>query len=393
MRRIALLGIATAIRGALLPAGFLLILLCCWQRGWKNIAPLAIAGLASFLAPFILDNLLRQQYHTDNNAVIAFYCVVHDATRFWTSACDEMYRRQGVTADGAIGDYLRFAFSQSGMRFLLSGLVERVRHDLASLSHPAFAVTLILAALASIRSLAAASKPHPALSARTLVRLATEFRPLLISLIAVIASLVDGDGGTKLARCSVLVRLCADQRPASRFRCLGLFRDLSVGSNNDDRNRRRSYIWNQHRSITATYSFALPLGLLAFVIGNEPSAPQLSSRFDMRWGRRVTGGGIAALVFFYFAVWIWPSTWRLTFESDVVGKKAALKVLDNAAVDRSGYYVFVPNARGTRGAGALIYTKRDEFPVGSVRRYERLMNDQAFIGSFWSPTRCCNDPV
>ena len=82
----------------------------------------------------------------------------------------------------------------------------------------------------------------------------------------------------------------------------------------------------------------------------------------MRWGRRAAASGAAAVVFFYFAVWLWPSTWRSTFESDVVGKKAALKVLDDAAVDRSGYYVFVPNADGSRGAGALIYTRRDEFP-------------------------------
>ena len=79
------LGIATAIRGALLPAGFLLIALCCWQRGWKNVGVLAVAGLASFLAPFILDSLLQRHYQTYNNAFAAFYCVVHDATRFWTS--------------------------------------------------------------------------------------------------------------------------------------------------------------------------------------------------------------------------------------------------------------------------------------------------------------------
>ena len=45
--------------------------------------------------------------------------------------------------------------------------------------------------------------------------------------------------------------------------------------------------------ITATYSFALPLGLLAFVIGNEASPPRHSSalRYALgssssgRWGR------------------------------------------------------------------------------------------------------------
>ncbi len=97
-----LLGIATAIRGVLLPAGFLLIALCCWQRGWKNVGLLAVAGVVSFLAPFILDSVLQRHYHTYNNAFAAFYCVVHDATRFWTSSCDEMYRRQAVTGDDVI---------------------------------------------------------------------------------------------------------------------------------------------------------------------------------------------------------------------------------------------------------------------------------------------------
>src|SRR4029434_4397371 len=99
-----------------------------------------------------------------------------------------------------------------------------------------------------------------------------------------------------------------------------------------------------------------------------------SSGFHKRWSRRVGIGGAAAVVFLYSAVWLWPSAWRSTFEADVVGKKAALKVFDNAGADRSGYYVFVPNANGPGGAGALIYTRRDEFPVGSARRYERLMN-------------------
>ena len=91
---------------------------------------LAVAGLVSFLAPFILDSLLQRHYHTYNNAFAAFYCVVHDATRFWTSSCDEMYRRQGVTGDDVIRDYVHFIVSLPGMRFLLSGFIERVRHDL-----------------------------------------------------------------------------------------------------------------------------------------------------------------------------------------------------------------------------------------------------------------------
>ena len=137
--------------------------------------------------------------------------------------------------------------------------------------------------------------------------------------------------------------------------------------------------------ITATYSFALSFGLLALVIGNEALLPRHLNGFDMRWSRRAGIGGAAAVVFLYSAVWFWPSAWRSAFESDVVGKKAALKVFDNAAADRSGYYVFVPNASGPSGAGALIYTRRDELSVGSVRRYERLMNDRAFIESFFEP--------
>ena len=134
-------------------------MLCCWQRGWKNVGLLAVAGLVSFLAPFILDSVLQRHYHTYNNAFAAFYCVVHDATRFWTSSCDEMYRRQGVTGDDVIRDYVHFIVSLPGMRFLLSGFTERVRHDLVSLAQPAFAVALTLAALVNIRSrVAVASK-------------------------------------------------------------------------------------------------------------------------------------------------------------------------------------------------------------------------------------------
>ena len=377
-----LLGIATAIRGALLPAGFLLIVLCCWQRGWKRVGLLAISGLASFLIPFILDNLLQRHYQTYNNAVVGFYCVVHDATRFWTSACDEMYYRQGVTAQGAVYDYLRFVISPDGLRFLLFGFIERVQHDLASLAHPAFAVALSLAALANIRCrVAVASKSQQVLSSRSYwPQLAIELRPLWISLVAVISLIaaVFAPSGVAVTLAIACMLLSAVRRDFIALACFavylsGLIMMTALGA---------GPIFGIN---TATYSFALPLGLLAFVIGNIGLLPRNSSGFDLRWGSRAGIGGVVAVVFLYSAVWLWPSTWRSTFESDVVGKKAALKVLDNAAADRSGYYVFVPNANGPSGAGALIYTTRDASPVGSVRRYERLMNDRAFIESFFEP--------
>ena len=51
------LGAATTIRGALLPAGFILVLLGCWQRGWKSTGWFATVALASFLTPFVFDNV------------------------------------------------------------------------------------------------------------------------------------------------------------------------------------------------------------------------------------------------------------------------------------------------------------------------------------------------
>ena len=200
-----------------------------------------------------------------------------------------MYRRQGVTAEGVIRDYVSFAVSLPGMRFLLSGLTERVRHDLVSLSHPAFAVALIVAALASIRSqVVAASERHriPSLGTHW-ARLAQEFWPLWISLAAVIASLwVAMLGASEIAVGLALVcmLLSAVRRDFIALACFavylsGLIMMTALGAGpifgiNTDR-------------ITATYSFALPLGLLAFVIGNEVSLPRHASDFDMRWGRRV----------------------------------------------------------------------------------------------------------
>ena len=53
------------------------------------------------------------------------------------------------------------------MRFLLSGFIERVRHDLMSLSHPAFAVARTLPALANIRSqIATGFKTHVVMPSR-----------------------------------------------------------------------------------------------------------------------------------------------------------------------------------------------------------------------------------
>jgi hypothetical protein len=104
-------------------------------------------ALASFLTPFVFDNLLQRHYQTYNNAVVAFYCVVQDVTRFWTAGCEEKFYREAVGAERVIRDYLSFAFSLPGMQFFLSSFAERMRHDLASLWHPAFVVVLMLTAL------------------------------------------------------------------------------------------------------------------------------------------------------------------------------------------------------------------------------------------------------
>ena len=113
------------------------------ERHWM----LAIVGLASFLAPFAFDNFLQRHYQTYNNAVVGFFCVVHDATRFWTSGL------RGKVLPGGCGNTRSHCEIIWVLRSHLPGCSSffpasrGMRHDLASLSHPAFGVVLMLTAL------------------------------------------------------------------------------------------------------------------------------------------------------------------------------------------------------------------------------------------------------
>ena len=108
--------------------------------------------------------------------------------------------------------------------------------------------------------------------------------------------------------------------------------------------------------ITAIYSFALPLALLAFVLGPSEQLRQfVAGSFDARRAGRVAVTACGLILVMSIQRCGCGHRRGSWFEADVNGKKAARKVFDDAALSRSGYYVFVPNVDGRSGAGVLVY--------------------------------------
>jgi hypothetical protein len=129
----------------------------------------------------------------------------------------------------------------------------------------------------------------------------------------------------------------------------------------------------------ASFSLAAALGLMLFLV--EPATGTLfpAPHTAGMGPARVLGAGAAiTIVFLYLGHLILPSPVKEVFLAEVAGKQAALKIADDAALDRS-LYLLPPFI--------LAYFHHDSVPVGTARHYERFEPGLSFNDSFKLPNR------
>jgi hypothetical protein len=136
-------------------------------------------------------------------------------------------------------------------------------------------------------------------------------------------------------------------------------------------------IWAYDR-ISGTFSFLIYLSAILLLLPHfSPAIPQ-----NLRSLRLLSVGTLAVIVTLYTAVFWWPATLPNTFAKDVQSRLAAMKLSDDAVLDRSLYI---------NGDRNLFYTPADGVPIGSVRPYRGLRYpDRFWNDSFLKPNEFVN---
>ena len=367
------LGIAAAIRGAMLPAGLSILGFWYWKHP-RGSALVIASALVSFAIPIALDDAFQHIFHTMNNAPVALYCAATDPTHFWTPECQLRFQRRAITDAQTLEIYLRFIlFTQSLMDFT-TGLGERIRYDLSSLGGPPFFGTLLLALAYRLRSMSENSSDFPAVP---WIKRAKADLVVICSLLFLNIPLID---------LALLIALCcfvALRRDFISLVCLsvyvsGLFMMTLFGATLVNG-------INTDRAIS-TFSFALPLGLLVAVMAVDTDRSFFALKIPKIFRQIPSAISGFAFVALYLGVWFLPFSWRSRYFSEDHTNNVALKIFDDPAVDRSGYYLLRKTIYGTMRPYP-VYTVRDDFAIGTTRRFESLATDAVENETFRRPNR------
>ncbi|HZP85909.1 MAG TPA: hypothetical protein VFB54_03755 [Burkholderiales bacterium] len=363
----ACLGIAAAIRGPMLIAGPVIIALhILVGRDHRTVK--SVAAALAFATPVVVDVVLQRHFGVVNNGILALYCVYSDPAHTWTAACHQAYLVQHPSAAGVLRDYIAFAGSSLGMTHLLAAAANRAMRDLQLMQQlAAIGILLGVCALHALARRRTDDTPPTRESARSA---ALPLRFVVVTATLMLARYLQADhftsdlawliAGTLSAAWLRLWRalICLlSYLLAMAFLCL-------MGMQGGDR-------------LVATFSFTLYVGVALLVLDRPPSPALATPPAGTRSWQAVAVVLIAAMAFLYLGNHILPSELRTRYRNDVEAKPGvALKISDDPRIDRSLYYT---------GHRQIIYTRHDDLPVGSIRRYRQLLNGESANGSFVKP--------
>ena len=369
------LGVAAAIRGAMLPAGLSILGLWWWKHP-RGPALLRAWALVSFAIPIILDDALRHILHTMNNAPVAFYCAATDPTHFWTPECQLRFQQRAITSAQVLKIYLQFISSPKGLMALVTGLSERIRYDLSSLGGPPFFGALLLALAYRLRSTFGKSSYLPGAAVPWINWAMAD---LVVICLLVFLNIPLIDLALLIALCCFValrhdfVSLVCLTVYVSGLLMMTLFGATLINGINTDR-------------AISTFSFALPLGLLMTAMAVDADRWYLALKTPKVFRQIPSAIASFAFVVLYLGVWLLPFSWRSRYFSEDHTSSVALKIFDDPSVDRSGYYLLKNTLRGTMQPYP-VYTVRDDLAIGTTRRFEGLATDAVESKTFRQPNR------
>lgn len=369
-----LLGFAAAIRGPMLLAGpVLLLLTLVWsllsERGleqfgkprsgpwwWRAVRTTALAAVA-FVLPVVGDSLLRAGLGLDAPGLIAFYSFYADPTHTLTNDAYFRYVELKPSTLEVVRDYLAFILSAEGRQVVVGSLLERLTIDGNILIAIRFPYVLAGAFLvdAGLRVAAWRSAGPGALRP---VATAVTLGMVLIALAGMFGEL--GSAGVVLGLVGVSLAwpLLTGRLVPAAFALAyvsGLIFVVLTGTKDYGR-------------IAHTFVFALYAAPLWVVL--DP-APVLWERTRRTAAAGIAGLAVVVVLVLTTANALVPTPMKAVYRAEVMGRSAAIKIAEDRRLDRSLYF---------SGHREMLYTRRDGEPVGTVRRYRAFDNPNGPIG-------------
>jgi len=373
------LGVAAAIRGPMMLGGAIMILVRVLVVAKTPLRLGLIAGL-SFAAPIAVDVGLQRYWGVVNNGLVGLFCVYFDPTHTWTPACHTEYLARSPATGEILRGYLEYVLSDAGLRHLFTGAAWRVSRDLITLQQPAVLALLLGVGLLgsqpqhSALALGKAVPPGSGNGHRRINFGIHGWPSWLLRAALLPASLLLAQVFASTKFWSGIAWLCLALAAALGLRiwrsilCLGgyiagtMFLCL-VGLYFVDR-------------LQSTFSFTLYLGTALLIMdaraqhGTEVEAARPAAAL-------LPCAVLVSILFLYAGNFLAPSELRSTYRQEVYGRRAAIKISDDASLDRSLYY---------SGDRQLIYTRHDQLAVGAVRNYRKLaLEENVGNASFLKP--------
>lgn len=388
------LGIAAAVRGPMIFGGGIMILMRLAMIARYRLRIGFVICLV-FFAPFILDVALQRYFGAINNGFMGLFCVYYDPSHTWTFPCHSEYLKRQPSGGEVLDGYVQFLFTAKSGWFLFENATLRILQDFAPLQHTAILLLLLLGGVFSF--LTGNNSGHfdstdkwglqtstwCATDGMQIRRWPTLHKTLLVVCSLLIVKWSSGDilraglpifsaataagklrwsSGDILWAAIPLVWLSLAFGASLRLR---YWRPLMCFSGYIAGTAFLTLIGLTFDRLQSTFSFLLYLGVallitesyssLAPVAGNQKNAGE-----SLSWGVLVT------IIFLYAGNFLFSSNLRNTYKREVYGHHIAMKLSDDASLDRSLYYT---------GDRKIIYTHYDELPIGAVRGYSRLALD------------------
>jgi hypothetical protein len=371
------LGVAAAIRGAMMFGGPLMILVRVFLIARVPARQLLLSGLA-FVGPIALDIVLQRHFGVVNNGAGGLFCVYFDPTHGWTPACHIEYLARKPSKSELLRGYFGFLSSRTGLHHLLLRLYWRVSRDLSVFQYPAV-LTLIaalglLGSITKLRSFAkhladgpSSSTPYPHLTSWTKPPSQLLKAALVAGSLLLLHSFAAAHASSAVAWLALALAAAFSLR---LWRSLFCFGGYIAGT------AFLVLIGITFDRLQNTFAFTLYLGLGLLIMESRPQRI-LKSKDHISATPVLAGAALALVAFLYVGNYLAPSALRSTYQKEVQGRRAAIKVSDDRTMNRSLYFT---------GDGALVYTEHDSLPIGEVRVYRRFaMEGNANNTSFLQP--------
>jgi hypothetical protein len=372
------LGFAAAIRGpGMLFGPMLLLLLLVHARvrigRWGGAILVTSAATFAFLVPLVGDSALRAAIGVDAQGLIAFYSFYSDPTHTLTNEAYFRFVELKPSAAEILRDYLGFIVSSEGRSVVWTAFLERVGIDGATLLGIRFPLVLAGAwglgvTVTAANAWRSGKSPLGALlSGETVVG----FLLVVIGFAPVIGGVLPDllpNLSPEMMAAAVALGLClvtlAWALPTGRIvpvafalvYLLGVVFVVLTGT--------KYYSRVVHGFVLALY--AAPLWVLL-----DPAGRVEWSRVRQGWAAGAAGVFAVGILVLLAAGFVLPTPMKALYRAEAMGKPAAIKVSEDAALDRAVYF---------SGGREVLFTRADGLPVGTLRSTIGFENPNGSIG-------------